>query len=153
MYLSVKGIFELILVIFIALLLVSCSSSKGQPETALEEQEEAKAGEEQPPSLEAGSRQPIFVYNNQTANSPHKVTLKLNAEPLLLPNGYVRLVGVVSGPVRRSPDGRRDEGGGNPLALIEVGGRGLCVGVGDKVGDYNVARISGKEIQLIKGGE
>jgi len=49
-----------------------------------------------------------------------------------LASGYVRLAGVIAGKV----------------ALVEIGGRGAQVGVGDKVGDYSVQSIEESEVKL-----
>jgi len=81
------------------------------------------------------SREAVFVYGKQK-ELPKVLILKFGGEPILLPSGYVRLVGVVSG--------------GNPLALIEVGGRGLCLQLGETFSGYQVAVIDQREIKLVK---
>ena len=125
-----------ILLISCALMLASCSSSKEKAEVSLEE-EESEIIVEKAPSAEVEARKPIYVYENKPEKIfLKKVTLRLNSEPLLLPSGYVRLVGVVSG--------------GRPMALIEVGGRGLCVGIGEAVGAYRVVQILKKGIKLVR---
>lgn len=135
-------------------LLSSCSSSESQTDykqMALEEQEAQEDVVEKASSAEGSQRKPIFVYNDQSKKgvSLGKTVLKLNAEPLLLASSYVRLVGVVSGgrPVRRSS---KNEGG--PMALIEVGGKGFCVGIGDEICGHRVSHISQKELHLTQGG-
>ncbi len=140
-----QKIISLVCVICCSFLLISCSASEEPEKVSLEEQEAAEAIEEQTPSVEVESRKPLYVYNNRPTENPGKLTLKLNNEPLLLPNGYVRLVGVVSGPACRT-------GRGKSRALIEVAGKGRCVGVGDKVGRYKVVSVLSKEIQLARGG-
>ncbi|MFA4905717.1 MAG: hypothetical protein WC645_04360 [Candidatus Margulisiibacteriota bacterium] len=91
-----------------------------------------------PPEIPVSEEKPIpqrsalFVYqtHNQT-NSP-SLTLYMGAEPVALASGYVRLAGVIAGKV----------------ALVEIGGRGAQVGVGDKVGDYSVQSIEESEVKL-----
>lgn len=132
MFLSPQGFLKLFSVIFVALFLVSCSNSK---EKAAAEREEDKTEiVEQVSSVEIETREPIYVYGHHQEKILKEVILRLNAEPLLLSSSYVRLVGVVSG--------------GRPMAVIEVGGRGLCIGVGEEVGEYMVVGISEKEVKL-----
>ncbi|MFH1347371.1 MAG: hypothetical protein ABIH22_01645 [Candidatus Margulisiibacteriota bacterium] len=123
--------------LLIALLLTSCSGSK--EESNIEPQAESlEVVESRENTVEVDPREPLFVYKNQPVMNLDEIILKLNAEPLLLTSGYVRLVGVVSG--------------GKPLALIEVGGRGLGVEIGDEVGQYQVVNISTNCVFLAKKG-
>jgi len=139
MILGQQTILKLIFLILLILALSSCASVKEKEEIGLKE-EESEIMVDEVPSLEAETRKPVYVYESQPEKiSSSKVTLKLNSEPLLLSNGYVRLAGVVSG--------------GRPMALIEIGGRGLCLEPGDEVGGYRVSRIWEKEIGLIRKGE
>ncbi|NQT30359.1 MAG: hypothetical protein HQ596_07290 [Candidatus Saganbacteria bacterium] len=133
-----QKLLKLFCLLILSLLLVSCSSPKEDPKVVIEK-EEAESLEGQTATLEAQSRQQIYAYENNVDKNPKEVILKLNAEPLLLTSGYVRLVGVVSG--------------GKPLALIEVSGSGLCVGIGDEVGKYKVCKIFNEQVQLEKGGK
>ncbi len=135
-----------ILLFACALILSSCSSPKKEAENRTVEVEDETV--ESVASPEANMREPVYIYGKQSGGESNRVTLTINGEPLLLTNGYVRLVGVVSGPARNAKQG--DAGGGRPLALVEIGGRGLCVEVGDKVADYMVVNISRKEIVLSK---
>ena len=139
MILGKHTILKLIFIILLILALSSCSGIKEKAEENLE-RDESEAMVEQRASIEAAVREPLYVYKNQPEGiASRNVTLTLNEEPLLLPNGYVRLVGVVSG--------------GRPMALVEVGGRGLCVEIGNRVGDYRVVSILAKKIRLkFKGG-
>ena len=130
-------IFKGAFVIVLALLLTSCSGSGKEPKTAVRE-EPLEVVESRENTVEVDPREPLYVYKNQPAADQQEIVLRLNAEPLLLTSGYVRLVGVVSG--------------GKPLALIEVGGRGLGVEIGDEVGEYQVVDISAKSVCLIKKG-
>jgi hypothetical protein len=100
---------------------LSACSSPAQPH-------EAAVTEEKPEP----QRSALYVYqtHNQT-NSP-SLTLCIGAEPLALAVGYVRLVGVVA----------------SETALLEIGGRGAQVGVGDKVGEYVVQNIAESEVKL-----
>ncbi|MFH1576166.1 MAG: hypothetical protein ABID35_01335 [Candidatus Margulisiibacteriota bacterium] len=139
MYLKTKKMIVVLFLIFVSLLLVSCSASKEKIEVQTAD-DDIEIVEEQVSTLEADPRETVFTYNNQ----PEKVflkeaLLKLNSEPLLLTSGYVRLVGVVSG--------------GKPLALIEVGGRGVCLALGDEVGGYCLVEIKKNGIRLLRKSE
>ena len=124
-----------VLILLLLSLLIICACAPAQ-ETVKATEETEPLGTEEVASQEVAPRSPLFVYNNQASKSPAEFTLSINASPLLLPDGYVRLVGVVSG--------------GNPLALIEVGGRGLCLQLGETFSGYQVAVIDQREIKLVK---
>lgn len=119
------------LLIVVPLLLSSCSSeeilSKQPPQVI----------EENPTTVEVEAREPIFVYSAQQKRLPARVVLRLAGEPLLFPSGYVRLAGVVSG--------------GRPMALLEVGGRGLALGEEEKLDDYRVVGIEDDRVLLERG--
>ena len=135
MHQKIKFYSGVVFILLTAVFLTSCSGSNG--ESSVEPQTESlEVVESRENTIEVDPREALFVYKNQPAADQHEIILKLNAEPLLLPSGYVRLVGVVSG--------------GKPLALIEVGGRGLGVEIGDEVGQYQVVDISAKSVCLIK---
>jgi hypothetical protein len=124
-----RSAFKIIFIMFAALLLTSCSSVKQKEEL---KPEDDKREIVQETTVEAENREPIYVYRKEQEQNLKEVTLRMNSQPILLPvrrsldeggaSGYVRLVGVVSG--------------GRPIALVEVGGRGLCVGIGEEVGGY-----------------
>ena len=136
MFLGKHTIIKLIFLILAVLALSSCSADG---KAAMEEtiQEEAAENDEIVSSLEVGTRELLYVYEEGPDNiTSREVVLKLNSEPLLLAGGYVRLAGVVSG--------------GRPIALIEVGGRARLVEIRDEVGKYEVARIVHDELTLIK---
>jgi len=82
---------------------------------------------------DAPSREAVFTYNDKK-EMPRRLVLSLAGEPLLLPSGYVRLAGVVRGE--------------RPVALIEIGGRGLALAKGESVDDYRVVRVDGDNIVL-----
>lgn len=117
---------QLLLFILVSLLLSSCSFHSEKTPPIVEEPAEA---------IETTTREAIFTYG-QNSDLPAEVTLILGSEPLLLGESYVRLVGVVGG------------GGGRPIALVELGGRGLAVETGEKVGSFKVESISEKEVKL-----
>ena len=131
-----KYCLKILVLVLAALLFVSCSPSekKGLEET----KEEIEMVEDETTTFEADSREALFVYDQPLADK-NELILNLESEPLLLASGYVRLVGVVSG--------------GRPLALLEVGGRGRCVGPGEEVGEYKIAKIARKSVYLRKGGK
>ena len=133
MILGQQTILKFIFIVLLILALSSCASIKEEPGDGFEKEPEMIV--EEAPSVEADVRQPIYVYENHPERvNLSKVFLKLNAEPLLLPNGYVRLAGVVSG--------------GRPMALVEVGGRGIVVGRGDQVCGYKLISINKERILL-----
>jgi len=102
---------------------LSACSSPAQPQKA------AVTEEKPEPPAAAGSALYVYQTHNQT-NSP-SLTLYMGAEPSALAVGYVRLVGVVG-----------------QIILLEIGGRGALVGVGDRVGEYVVQNISESEVKL-----
>lgn len=129
MLLGQQTILKIILLLLLILALSSCSPRRPVEVT-----------EEKPPTSEAQVREPLYTYEKDTSPAnPDSFCLDLNDEPLLLPDGYVRLVGVVSG--------------GRPIALIEVGGRGRCVRPGDIIGDHAVVGISPRTARLRKRKE
>ncbi|MFA6169998.1 MAG: hypothetical protein WCW67_00640 [Candidatus Margulisiibacteriota bacterium] len=89
---------------------------------------------------EQPSREAVYVYSEKQAG-PN--SLMLRSEPLLLSTGYARLVGVVSGSARPA-DGDR------PIALIELGGRGLTAAVGEVVDGFTVDHIDQEVVYLSK---
>lgn len=82
---------------------------------------------------DAPSREAVFTYNDKK-EIPKRLVLSLAGEPLLLPSGYARLAGVVRGE--------------KPIALIEIGGRGLALAKGESIDDYRVVRVDGDNIVL-----
>ena len=118
----------LLLVLF-AVILSSCSA---QPRKVNSEAAVVSAEAEE---VTGPSREAVFVYNN-TENLPSKLILALSSEPILLPSGYARLVGVVSG--------------GKKTACFEIGGRGLALGEGEEIDDYRIVGIYGSHVVLKK---
>lgn len=119
-----------ITLIFPALLLSACSGPKPAPSITLEDKPETLD------TGQASSREVVYVYKEQQENLTDELKIKLNAAPLLLGSGYVRLAGVVSGV--------------KPMALIEVGGRGLVVEQGDQLQGYRVGWIGQGSVNLLK---
>ena len=113
-----------VLILLIAIIFMSSCSS---PEEEVGVEEEGMA-------VKQTTREAVYVYS-RNGNKPSKVSLNFANEPLPLSCGYVRLVGVVG------------DGGGR-IALLEIGGRGLIVRVGDKVDNYIVSTISEKGVVL-----
>jgi hypothetical protein len=85
--------------------------------------------------IEVVTREAVYLYNETKALS-RQVTIKIGGEPFLLPSGYARLAGVVSG--------------GRPVAWLEIGGRGLAVSLGETVDGYRITRIDEGLIVLRK---
>jgi hypothetical protein len=126
-----NGSFLLILV----LLLSSCSVANHKEEKSTKVDD--AVGFEQRPSVEAESREPVFVYNNQSAKLPKRIFLALNEKPQLLADGYTRLIGVVMGSTCR-------------VALVEMAGQEKCLRQGEDWGEYRVANITEKGIKLVR---
>jgi len=85
--------------------------------------------------IEVVTREAVYLYN-ETKGLARQVTIKIGGEPLLLPSGYARLAGVVSG--------------GVPVAWLEIGGRGLALSKGEMVDGYRINRIDEDLIVLRK---
>ncbi len=134
MILGKHTLIKLIFLVLAILALSSCSSRPEQVEVKAEE-EELRVEEEIAPTAEAEAREAVYIYKAHPGQvSSDKITLAMNDDPLLLPDGYVRLVGVVSG--------------GKPIAVIEVGGRGVVVERGDQVCGYTLILIDKGKILL-----
>ncbi|MFH1542402.1 MAG: hypothetical protein ABIE84_04850 [bacterium] len=118
--------------LFLAVFSSACASP--EPKISLEEQEAL----ENIPEPITPSREALYVYNAQAQVKNDRVELRINNEPLLLKDSYVRLVGVVSG--------------GRPRALIDVGGRGVVVGCLDDFYGYSVESILSDCVWLMKKG-
>lgn len=119
----------LLLGLFVGTMLSSCAAKAPPPEREFIPEVIA--------TPEVESRGSVYVYGQDRLTNSGRVILQLNGEPLLLPSGYARVVGVVSG--------------GRPVACLEIGGRGLALGEGDKLDDYQVISISERSIILQKG--
>ncbi|MBN2058150.1 MAG: hypothetical protein JW782_05095 [Candidatus Saganbacteria bacterium] len=83
---------------------------------------------------ESGERQPLYLIDEKI--QAQNIVLKLDAGPVLLGDKYARLAGVVRG--------------GEPLALLEFGGRGLCLMLGDEAAGYLVVSIGANSLELKK---
>lgn len=113
---------------FIGALLCSCAAKAPAP-ARLEESDVASAEAEEA----VASREAVFTYGSSKNLAP-RLTLKISGEPVLLPSGYVRLVGVVSGD--------------RQVACLDIGGRGLALEKGEMVDDYRVSRVSADSVVL-----
>ena len=119
------------MLIFAALIITSCSS-ENKSNSAVEN---GRVVTEEAAIPEAPTRESVFVYN-QKKPAPDRILLSFTSGPVLLPSGYTRLAGVVSG--------------GEPIACLEIGGRGLALTKGEKTDDYRVVRINGDSVLLEK---
>lgn len=124
------------IIILLILLLSGCSSSSPQSEdlhTAVDDEIEVC-------TEEAEVRAPIFTYGEKQTkleSSPQEIMLMFHGEPVLISNhGYVRLTGIV---------GEKD-----PLAIVEIGGSGFAVKVGESIGEYEVRSITQGTVKLKK---
>lgn len=123
------------LLILIVFFLCSCAAPQEEKSVSADDAaDDGIAVEEE--SQPAQSREALYIYNNSNVEASPEIILSLNSRPLLLAAGYIRLVGVVSG--------------GKPIALLEVAGKGLCVGVGEKIENYKVVSIGEGEVKLEK---
>ena len=116
-------------ILLVPLLLTACAPQPRR--TALEP---APAVTEEAETAAVPSREPVYIYGNK--NLPARLTLSFSGEPFLLPSGYARLAGVVSGQ--------------RLAACVEIGGRGLALEEGEDVDDYRVVRIQGDHVVLEK---
>jgi hypothetical protein len=116
-------------ILFTAFLLSSCSFYETPAKSAeIQETPTAEAA--------APERQALYVYGQKLTS--REITLHYGGEPLPLSCGYVRLVGTVNGV-------------NEPIALLEIGGRGAACLPGDKVGEYKVVSINEREVELCSG--
>lgn len=74
----------------------------------------------------------LYVYGQN--KNPSNLVLKVGGEPVTVAAGYIKLAGTVLG----------DE----PLAVLEIGGRGSVVEVGDRISEYRIFSISEREVKL-----
>ena len=110
------------ILLLLAALLSSCAAERPKAPVIIERPDLSAEAETAP----APSREAVFIYGGRK-NLASRLILTLTGEPVLLPSGYVRLVGVVSG--------------GKPTACLEIGGRGLALGAGETVDDYRIVGI------------
>lgn len=113
--------------------LSACSSAPTKPVII---DKEASGFSEEAEVVSAPSRESVFVYGNRKNAASHLI-LTLTGEPVLLPSGYVRLAGVVSG--------------GRKTACVEIGGRGLALEEGEVIDDYRIVRINYDNVVLERG--
>ena len=117
------------LLITLVMLLAACASPPRKainPDVISTVTEEAE-------TVSVPSRESIFVYGNRK-NLSARLILALAGEPVLLPSGYLRLAGVISGERR--------------AVCLELGGRGLALTEGEAIDDYRIVRISGDSVVL-----
>jgi len=117
------------LIALTAILISSCASRSPRNFQTIE----AATPSEEAETIEAPSREAVYIYSNQKKLAEN-IILRFSSEPILLPSGYARLVGVVSG--------------GKPVACLEIGGRGLVVGKGEEIDDYRVVGIGNDSVVL-----
>ncbi len=118
-------------IIIVSIIFLLCGCSSPQEEIIISEEKEEESEIIQP------SREAVYVYNQQPENNSKQITLKLNNEPLLMPEGSMRLLGVVVG-------GRRKQ------VLLEVAGEGRFFSEGDNIQGYQLIQISESKITLRK---
>lgn len=130
-----KTILSIILII-VLMFLTSCSSQKAKTDTRESTNEEDETTFTEETTASAGA---IFTYNTSKIREqgPPEIYLTFSTEPVQIPKqGFVKFKGAVTG--KRA------------VALLEVGGRGVVVSKGDKVGTYMVDVISAEYIRLKK---
>ncbi|NQU18234.1 MAG: hypothetical protein HQ564_09260 [Candidatus Saganbacteria bacterium] len=113
------------LIFILSLVLSSCSNQSPSEPVIVDPQVTTS-------EVQTTSREAVFTYgeNSQAKN----ISLSFSAEPVQINEGYIRLVGIIAG--------------NNPLACIEIGGKGRVVGLGELVEQYVVSKISKKEVLL-----
>lgn len=120
-----------LLILLVALLpLISCAAEEPKTTNSVIGDEETSA---EVSVTDQPTAEPIYVYGAKR-ELPNNLSLKLVGEPILFPSGYVRLAGVVSGL--------------RPVALLEVGGKGLALREGEEINDYRIAGINGDCVVL-----
>lgn len=82
------------------------------------------------------SREAILTYGGE---APAELSLTLGGEPRLLPEGYLRLLGIINGK--------------NTQVLLELAGRGVYLGLGEGIGAYRLKKVFADRVLLVKGGE
>ena len=93
---------------------------------------EAVKPELSPTSVPTPESSAVYVYGqNKNTND---LVLKVGGEPVTVAAGYIKLAGTVLGE--------------EPLAVLEIGGRGQVCRVGEEVSDYQVISISEREVKL-----
>ncbi len=118
------------LFLILPFLLTACAPQPRQAPAVLQ-----PAVSEEAETVSLPSREAVYLYGNK-CSSPTRLILSLSGEPLLLPSGYARLAGVVSGQTR--------------TACVEIGGRGLALEEGEEVDAYRVAGIESDFVTLEK---
>ena len=118
-------IFKLVLVLILSLFLSSCSNKTPSEPVIIEPQVST-------PEVQVSTREALFTYGETTQTK--KIHLTFSTEPIQLKEGYVKLIGIIAG--------------SNPLACLEIGGRGVVVGLGEMVESYVVRKINKKEVVL-----
>jgi hypothetical protein len=126
----VKNYILALIIIVMACPLSSCSFNHRPPKS-----DTLEVTTSETEAVELPSREALLVYGSGQ-NTPARLILTLAGGPYLLPSGYARLAGVVSGE--------------KPIVLLEVGGRGLALGKGETVDDYRVVSITGDSVLLAK---
>jgi hypothetical protein len=124
-----------IVLFFLLPMIIFLSACASQPAKTLIKNEETSDASEETAAVTVPSREAVFLYGRRQ-NLSSRLLLTLAGEPVLLPSGYIRLVGVVSG--------------GKPTACLEIGGRGLALGEGEAVDDYRIVGIDGDSVVLEK---
>ncbi|OGB89856.1 hypothetical protein A2625_05345 [candidate division WOR-1 bacterium RIFCSPHIGHO2_01_FULL_53_15] len=119
----------IVILLILGLALAGCAS----PERKITIRNEAEdiSGE----AVIAPSREAVYIYGNQR-DLPKTLILRIGGEPVLLPSGYLRLAGVVSGE--------------KPTACLEIAGGGLALGEGETIDAYRIIRIASDHVVLEK---
>ena len=112
--------------IFIITLLTACSNP--EPKDVKEIRTEVATVE----AVEI-TREAVFTYGNNQGLQK-RISLRFASEPVPINEGYIRLVGIISGK--------------NPIACIEISGKGCLVTVGEEIDQYIVNSIKKKEVVL-----
>ncbi|MFH1387550.1 MAG: hypothetical protein ABIH50_07785 [bacterium] len=115
--------------LFLFLIIISLTSCSTEKQITVKNE----TASEEVVSIQVTSREAVYLYNEKKITVANLV-LSIHDEPLLLPAGYAKLVGVVSG--------------GKNVACVEVGGRGIIIEEGEKIDDYRVVRIKNDRIIL-----
>jgi len=118
---------RIFLIILLSLSLTSCTSLKGPAEVK-------SSTLSQKSTREAEGGPALYVYNKN--QNTKEIRLRYGEDPVAVSNSYLKLVGTINGK--------------RPLALIEIGGRGVSFVVGEKVSGYLVSSINKNEVRLCR---
>jgi len=122
-----------LILVIVAVVISSCASKKAEEvKPPAEADDEVASGEAAP------QEGPVFTYDDaKIIDQAQEICLTFSDEPVQLPGvGFIKLKGIILGK--------------EPMALVDVGGRGIMVAKGGRAGEYVVAEIREGFVRLEK---